>query len=162
MYYDLNKKKLKILVLGAYKPKKALERLKQLRDCMIRNGFESTRIAIDFDTKKYSIDRDEHYTQKCRELIKNWADVPIFVFFKSADNSGVAVEIAYTSLKALDKQSCSAAFFEKKLENFSTQIKGTIKITKKISWETFKNDPELCKLAVGHSRNMVDRLFYYI
>jgi len=161
-HYDLNKKKLKILLLGAYRPKKALSRLTQLQECMVRKGFESTKLVIDFDDEKYSKDLDEHFTKKSRKLIKNWADVPIFVFFQNADNSGVAIEIAYTSLKVLDKQSCCAAFFEKILEDFSTQIKGTIKLTKKISWETFNNDSELCNLASGHSRKMIDRLFYYL
>lgn len=163
-YYDRNKKRLKILLLGAYRPKKALSRLVQLQECMVGKGFESTKLAIDrdFDGKQYSKDLDEHFTRKSRDLIKNWADVPIFVFFQNADNAGVSSEITYASLKVLDKQSCCAAFFEKTLEDFSTQIKGTIKITKKISWETFTDDSDLCNLASGHSRKMLDRLFFYL
>jgi hypothetical protein len=158
----VTKKKLRILLLGAYRPQNAQKRLIQLRDCMVGKGFESTRLAVDFDDKEHCKDFDEYFTKKSRKLIKNWADVPIFVFFQNADNSGVAIELAYTCFKVLDKQLCCAAFFEKMLEDFSTQVKGTIKITKKISWETFNDDADLCGLAYGHSRKILDKLFYYL
>ena len=79
---------------------------------MIAKGFEMTKLALDFDSTQTISDNDldEHYTLKSRQLIADWADVPIFVFFKKADNSGVAVEIAYTCLNKAAKQS-SYAFF---------------------------------------------------
>jgi len=157
------KQKLRILILGAYKPSKALKRLEKLRDCLIKKGFESAKLARDFpDDKQYSEDLDEHYTKKSRDLIANWAHVPIFIFFKKADNQGVATEIAYTCDTLQDKQSSCTAFFEGKLEDFSSQVKGSIKITKRVSYETFADDEELCNLAVGHSLKILDRLFYYL
>jgi hypothetical protein len=157
------KQKLRILILGAYKPDKALKKLENLRDCLLKRGFKSAKLAKDFpDTTTYSQDMDEHYTIKSRKLIDDWAHVPIFVFFQKADNQGVASEITYTCLQLHDKQLSCAAFFENELAVFSTQIKGSIKITKQISYEIFKNDKELCDLAAGHSLKVLDRLFYII
>lgn len=157
------KQLLRILILGAYKPHRASERLEDLRDCLIKRAFKSTKLAKDFpDTTKYSDDVDEHFTIKSRMLIDEWAHVPLFVFLKNADNQGVASEITYTCLQLHDKQSCCAVFFEDKLANFSTQIKGSIKLTKQISYEIFRGDEELCDLAAGHSLKILDRLFYFI
>ena len=161
--YLQNKQQLKVLLLGAYKPPKALNRLQKLQVCMIGKGFASTMLAKNFpDATRYSEDLDEHYTMKSRTLISNWADVPIFVFYKKADNQGVASEITYTCGNLSDKLSCSAVFFEGSLQNFSSQVKGSIKIAKKVSYEIFKNDEELCNLAYGHSKKIFDRLFYYL
>lgn len=161
--YLQNKQKLKVLILGAYKPSTALKRLRELRVCMVEKGFLSTMLAESFpDSTCYSKDLDEHYTIKSRILISDWADVPIFVFFKKTDNQGVASEITYTCDNLSDKLSCCAVFFEGSLKNFSSQVKGSIKIAKKVSYETFSNDEELCNLTCGHSRKMLDRLFYYL
>jgi hypothetical protein len=163
------KKRLKILILGSYKAlppnpvDKAVQRLEELRKCLINKGFEQTMLARDFtDAEMYSSDLDEHYTLKSRKLIEEWADVPIFVFFKEADNQGVGAEITYACIKLSNKQSCCAAFFEGRLEDFSTQIKGSIKITRKVSYMIFRHDSELCNLAFGHCVKMLDRLFYYL
>jgi hypothetical protein len=158
-----SKKKLKVLILGAYRPDKALKRLEKLRNCLIENGFEAAKLAKDFpDDRQFSQDLDEHYTVKSRQLIEEWAQVPIFIYFKRAKNDGVTVEITYTCDKLHEKQSCCAVFFEGKLEDFSSQVKGEIKDTKKVSYEIFKNDRELCLLACGHLKKMLDRLFYYL
>lgn len=151
------------MILGAYKPPDALKRLEKLRDCLVQREFEATRLAKDFpDEVKYSEDMDEHYTIKSRKLIRDWADVPIFVYFKNSDNTGVTTELVYTCQSLPEKQSCCAVFFEGKLEDFSSQVKGTIKITRKMSYEIFNSDDELCDLAFGHSLKMLDRLFYYL
>jgi hypothetical protein len=157
------KQKLRILILGAYKPTKTLKRLEGLRDCLIARGFGSARLAKDFpDRIQYGQDSDEHFTIKSRKLIEDWAHVPIFVFFKKADNQGVSSEITHACLRLFEKQSCCVVFFECGLKGFSTQIKGSVKITKKISYETFSNDRDLCNLSAGHSLKMLDRLFYYL
>lgn len=161
--FQRNKQKLRILILGAYKPDNAEKKLENLRDCLIKRGFKSTKLAKDFpDTTVYSQDMDEHFTTKSRKLMDEWAHVPIFVFFKKADNQGVASEITYACLQLHNKQSCCAVFFEDKLANFSTQIKGSIKITRQISYEIFRNNKELCDLVAGHSIKTLDKLFYFI
>lgn len=144
-------------------PDMAVQRLERLRQCLIKKGFEQTMLARDFvDTEMYSSDPDEHYTLKSRKLIEEWAHVPIFVFFKDADNQGVSAEITYTCIKLRDRQSYCVAFFEGRLDDFSTQIKGSIKITKKVSYMIFKGDLDLCNFAFGHCIKMLDKLFYYL
>jgi hypothetical protein len=140
-----------------------LKRLEKLRNCLVRRGFLITKLAKDLpDEIKYSEDMDEHYTIKSRKLIKDWADVPIYVYFKNSDNTGVTAELVYTCDSLPEKQSCCTVFFEGGLEDFSSQVKGSIKATRKISYEIFNNDKELCDLAFGHSLKMLDRLFYYL
>lgn len=120
-----------------------------------------TRLVKDFpDDKKYSRDLDEHFTIKSRKLIEKWAHVPIFVFFKGADNLGVNSELIYTCINLTWKASFSAVFFETDMD-ISSQVKGSIKIAK-ISYENFIDDKELCNLAFGHSIKVLDRLFYYL
>ena len=69
--YLQNKQQLKILLLGAYKPAEALNRLKKLQVCMMRKGFVSTMLAKDFpDATRYSEDLDEHYTMKSGSVSK--------------------------------------------------------------------------------------------
>jgi len=119
------------------------------------------RLVEDFpDTEKFSEDLDEHFTLKSRKLIGSWAHVPIFVFFKSADNLGVNSELIFSCVSLPKKATYGAVFFETTLD-ISSQIKGSIKIAK-ISYENFENDRELCNLAFGHSIKMLDRLFYYL
>ncbi len=156
-----NKKRLKILILGPYRPKKALERLEKLRDCLTKKGFSAARLVEDFpDTVRFSDDLDEHFTIKSRKLIEGWANIPIFVFFRRADNLGVNSELIYSCVSLPRKTACCAVFFETSLD-ISSQIKGSIKIAK-ISYETFESHKELCNLAFGHSIKTLDRLFYYL
>ncbi|MCJ7719289.1 hypothetical protein MUO69_05100 [Candidatus Bathyarchaeota archaeon] len=120
-----------------------------------------TRLAKDFpDEPRFSSDLDEHFTAKSRALIKEWAEVPIFVFFKNADNLGVNSELVYTCASLHDKGKHAVVFFETGM-NISSQVKGSVKIAR-ISYETFRNDKELCNLAFGHSIKTLDRLFHYI
>ena len=103
---------------------------------------------------------DEHFTKKSRLYIDTWAHVPMFVFFKDADNLGVNTELTFTCVNLPDKGKHAVVFFEKGMD-ISSQVIGSVKIAR-ISYEIFENDEELCKLAFGHSLKILDRLFYYI
>lgn len=160
---DINqyKRRLNILILGPYRPKAYLRRLETLQDCLITQGFEMSQLVKDFpDDEKLSIDLDEHFTKKSRLCLNTWAHVPIFVFFRDADNLGVNTELSFTCLDLPNKTKNSVVFFETGMD-ISSQIKGSIKIAK-ISYETFGSDKELCALAFGHSLKVLDRLFYLI
>ena len=160
---DLNqhKRRLHVLILGPYRPKSQLRRLEVLRDCLTARNFEGTKLVKNFpDREKFSDDIDEHFTKKSRFCINSWAHVPMFVFFKVADNLGVNTELIYTCANLPDKGKHAVVFFEKGL-NISSQVKGSIKIAR-ISYETFDNDKELCDLAFGHCLKILDRLFYYV
>ena len=127
---------------------------------MIRK-FEKTKLVKDFpDRRKFSDDVDEHFTKKSRLYIKTWAHVPIFIFFKNADNLGVNTELIYTCANSPDKGKSAVVLFEKGMD-ISSQVKGSIKIAR-ISYETFEDDKELCDLSFGHCLKILDRLFYYV
>lgn len=160
---DINpyKSKLNILILGPYRPKAYLRRLETFQDCLITQGFTMSRLVKNFpDDEKLSSDLDEHFTKKSRLCLNTWAHVPIFVFFKDADNLGVNTELSFTCLGLPNKTKNSVVFFETGMD-ISSQIKGSIKIAK-ISYEMFDSDKELCALAFGHSLKVLDRLFYLI
>lgn len=103
---------------------------------------------------------DEHFTKKSRLCLNTWAHVPIFIFFKDADNLGVNTELSFTCLSLPNKGKNAVVLFEKGMD-VSSQIKGSIKIAK-ISFETFDNEKDLCDLAFGHSLKILDRLFLLI
>lgn len=158
------KRKLKILILGAYRPRNMLKRLENLRDCLIKRGFKTTKLVKDIHTERFDIDQDVHFTKKSRSLMKNWAHVPIFVFFIKGKNLGVGNELGYTCSKLSTKVTFATVFLEKNL-NVGSQIRGTIKLAKrdqKLSYERFDDDEDLCNLAFGHCRKKLDHLFYYL
>jgi len=162
---EAQKRKLNVLILGAYRPNHVLHRLEMFQGCLIRRKFEMAKLVKDFrDDVRYDQDDDIHFTIKSRLLIENWAHVSIFVFFKEGDNLGVGNELSYTCLKLPMKISVSVAFLETNLD-VGSQVKGTLKLgarDQKLSYENFENDKDLCNLAFGHCRKMLDPLFYYI
>jgi hypothetical protein len=122
-----------------------------------------TKLVKDFpDDMMYSPDPDEHFTLKSQKRIKEWAHVPIFVFLKGKDNQGVTVELTYTCATLFHKQSYCATFFEGKWESYSSQVRGSVKLTNRISHEDFQNDIDLCELSRGHAMKMLDRLYYFL
>jgi hypothetical protein len=161
MEINQRKQRLHTLILGPYRPKACLRRLEALQSNLIAQGFEKSRLVKDFpDDEKLSSDLDEHFTKKSRLCLNTWAHVPIFVFYRDADNLGVNTELSFTCLNLPNKTNNSVVFFETGMD-ISSQIRGSIKIAK-ISYETFNTDKELCALTLGHSLKVLDRLFYSV
>jgi hypothetical protein len=120
-----------------------------------------TRLVKDFpDEEKFSNDLDVHFTKKSRFCLNTWAHVPVFIFFKTADNLGVNTELNFTCLNLPNNGKNAVVLFEKDID-ISSQVIGSIKIAK-ISYEIFDNDKELCDIAFGHSLKILDRLFYHV
>lgn len=72
-----------------------------------------SQLVKDFhDDEKLSIDLAEHFTKKSRLCLNTWAHVPIFVFFRDADNLGVNTELSFTCLDLPNKTKNSVVFFE--------------------------------------------------
>jgi hypothetical protein len=161
MEIDEHKQRLNILILGPYRPKSCLSKLQKLQDHLRNVNFVSTKLVKDFpDNQKFSNDIDEHFTKKSRLCINTWAHVPIFVFFKEADNLGVNTELTFTCLNLPNNGVQAAVFFEQGLD-VSTQVRGSIKIAK-ISFEIFSSQNELCQLAFGHCLKALDKLYWYL
>ncbi len=155
------KRRLRILILGPYRPKSCLTKIESLKNYLKATGFENTKLVKDFpDYEKFSEDMDEHFTKKSRLCINTWTHVPIFIFFRKADNLGVNTELTYTCLNFPNKGKQAAVFFEKGMD-VSTQVLGSVKIAK-ISYEIFENQKSLCELTSGHCLKILDRLYYDI
>lgn len=156
------KKRVKILLLGPYRPKRVLKRLENLRDCLVRRGFSSTKLVKDFpDRRCLHKDDDVHFTRKSRWCMRSWAHVLVFVFFSEGANLGVGNELSYLCLKLGGITSHSVVLIEKGL-NVGSQIRGTVKIDSKLSYEVFIGDNELCDLAFGHCTKTLHNLFYFL
>jgi hypothetical protein len=152
--FESKKKSQKILILGPYKPKLAKERLIQLSDCLRKHGYENAKRVADFpDTQRYDKDPDKHFTLKSRDKIKNWADVLVFVFMHKANNLGVWGELQFTVDFVKEKVHYSIELHEEGVD-LSTQTRGPLKISRMYSNE-FRNDRQLCELAMAFCTNVV-------
>ncbi len=159
--FEKKKEKIKILILGAYRPSPFKRRLQTLRDYLEKKKYRTARLAANLENEtKFHENLDAHFSMKSDFLIKNWADSLLFVFFKGADNSGVSTEFKFTCLEAREKLGVSVVFSEKDL-NLSTQIKGPIRIHKVLADE-FANDEELCEKSIGYCTEFVYRLYWLI
>lgn len=157
--FERKKRKMKILILGPYKPPSFEDRLRSFRDCLNDKKYDNTKLVADFpDAPRLHKNWDIHFSMKSRVFIKNWANALIFVFFKNADNSGVTSEFEFTHLKAQEKLSVSVVFNEKDLD-LSTLIKGPIKVHK-IYADDFEDDMKLCEKALGYCTNFVYQLYW--
>lgn len=155
------KSKVRILILGAYKPKKMKERLEQLRNALIIRGYENTKLMMDFsDEQRYSDDDDIHYTKKSEDNIHNWAQILIFLFFKEGENEGVASEFKFTCIEVSDKMDTILLLHEKGKKP-STQVEGPRKESK-IRVGYFDSDKDLIEITEGYCWNFTRKIFYNI
>jgi len=152
------KKILKVLVLGPYKPLKAKKRLFRLRDYLRMHGYENANVVEDFpNIPKYDEDPDIHFTLKSRDKIRNWADVLIFVFMCQAYNLGVWAELDFTIKSVKDKIRLSVVYHEKGTV-LSSQTRGPLKIVRMFTKE-FPNDPKLFRFAFSFCTNATYEFF---
>lgn len=158
--YEEKKRRARILILGAYRPKIALERLKKLRNCLRERGFNNTTLAMDHpDEPKLHDDPDVHIVLKSEHLIKNWADIIALIYFK-ANNVGVTSELKFITSTVPEKLHFSFVLIEKSLQ-VSSLVRGQIKMYRLLS-DTFSDDEELCEQAEGYCTNILTSLFWSI
>lgn len=155
------KNKIKILILGPYRPSNAEKRLIEFRKSLHLKDYLNAKLVADFpDIPRYHDDWDIHCTLKSQFHIKHWADALIFVFLKDADNQGVANELTFTCQKVLEKTHLSLVLIEQGVQ-LSSLTRGPIKIHK-INADDFENDTELCHKAIGYCTNFVFQLFWVL
>lgn len=159
--FENKKKRMKILVLGAYSPEHYEHRLYKLKECLFKNNHKNTRLVKDFPNEpSFHIDKHAHIVTKSKYCIRYWADVLLFVFFKSARNEGVSVEFEFTCNNVRDKLGVSVVLSERDLR-LSSMILGSIEI-QEIKADTFENDLNLCEKSIGYLTNFVYRLYWYL
>ncbi len=158
--YRANKKALvPILILGAYRPPETtLLRLEKLRDCLKERGFNNVFLVKDYpDDPVYNQDENIHFTRKSQHLIRNWAEIILFVYF-DADNSGVTSELQFTISSAPEKLRRSVILLQEDAP-ISSLVKGSIKI-QKLDSETFFDDEDLCEQAEGYCTQFFDQILW--
>lgn len=159
--FEEKKRRVKILVLGPYRPPDAEKRLKKFRRCLHNKKYKNAKIVADFpDEPRFHPDWDIHSSLKSQEYIRNWGDVLIFVFFRDADNQGVANELTFTCLKVLEKVHFSVVLKEKSII-LSSLTKGPIKVHR-IKSDVFEDDKELYEKAQGYLTEFVYQLYWQI
>ncbi len=122
------KPRLKILILGPYGPESALRRLVDVKEYLISRGYESTKLAKDFNPEKMT---DQEVFEMSRELMKNWADALFFFFFAESVREGRLIGV-YDEFVTLcesipEKISKSVVFIDKDIyKKLSMMFRGRI------------------------------------
>lgn len=122
------KPRLKILILGPYRPQEAHERLINVKKHLISKGYRSTKLAEDFELEDKTAGA---IFRKSRELMENWGDALFFFFFKEAvDESriiGVYDEFVTLCESMPEKIERSVVFIDKEIyDDISAMFKGRI------------------------------------
>jgi len=140
---------LKILILGAYRPKDMFKRLEKIRDCLRQKGFINTYLVENLcDEPRFDKDNDIHWTRKSNYLMKN-SDLNLFVFFADCDNSGVGDELSYFINKTEEDFRC-IVLCEESIEKISSRIRAKIKEMKLRNIDIKAGDDlDACELAYG-------------
>jgi hypothetical protein len=140
---------LKILILGAYRPRDMFKRLEGIRDCLRQKGFINTYLVENLrDEPRFDKDNDIHWTWKSNYLMEN-SDLNLFIFFEDCDNSGVGSELSYFINKTEEDFRC-LVLCEGSIEQISSRIRADIK-EMKLRNINFKagDDLNACNLAYG-------------
>jgi hypothetical protein len=146
--YGDRARRVRILILGAYRPEAALKRLEKLRDCLRRRGFRTTLLVKDLpDEEKFHDDPNIHNLLKSKDAIGNWAQIAIFVFFRNTDNVGVGIEFEFCVATIKERLPNSIVMVQEGLRP-SSLLRGEIGDCKLTSGAFF-DDRDLCEQVEG-------------
>ena len=159
--FEEKKRRMRILILGAYSPSIYEDRLSRLKECLLQRNYRNAKLVKDFpDKPSFHEKRYAHIVAKSQFYIKFWADALLFVYFRGAMNEGVSIELEFCCTKVLEKLGFSVVFGEKDL-SLSSMILGSIQIHE-IKADAFENDLELCEKSIGYLTNFTYRLYWYL
>src|SRR4030042_5078914 len=110
---DARKRSARILILGDYSENPAydglkglcLGRLKGLQSHLRREGFNETRLVMDFMDEEGVPEEsyDEQFMKKSEYYIRHWAEILLFVLLQDGDNQSVIREWSYMIKVCPDK-----------------------------------------------------------
>lgn len=140
---------LRILILGAYRPRNMFDRLEGIRDCLRQRGFNNTYLVENLgDKPRFDDDDDIHWTEKSNYLMKH-SDLNIFIFFEDCDNSGVGDELSCFINETEETFRC-IVLYEENIKKISSRIRAKIKEMKLHNIDfKLKDDLDACELAYG-------------
>lgn len=136
------KDRLRVVILGPYRPSVAKKKLIWLRNQLIRNGYSKAALVEDLDyrPRKSDEDPDMYFTEKSNYYIEHYSDVLFFVFLCNGDLSGLTRELSYVCYRVPDRIKKCVVFFQQRCyEKISTQIRGIVKGFLKMSQRFFKD-----------------------
>lgn len=157
------KPRLKILILGPYRPKSALGRLEDVKEHLISKGYESTKLAKDFELSEKT---EQAVFEMSRKLMGNWADALFFFFFEEAIGKskiiGVYDEFVTLCESIEYKIDDSVVFIDKSIyKELSMMFRGRVTCFKgksdlKVSFLESQDDAR--KMAEKHALNILTKL----
>ncbi len=155
----LNRKpRLKILILGPYRPKAAKRRLVDIKEHLIKRGYVSTKLVEDFDN--IPAKTEEEVFEKSRDFMKNWADVLFFFFFKESLEGmlmGVHDELAFLCERMPKKIDNSVVFIDESIYNqLSIMFKGRLQFFE-MRADLIKKQEEAKKSAESYAFNFLTK-----
>lgn len=144
-----------ITIYGSYCPSEEKERLIKLKNFLISEGYESTRLVEDYpeNIEKYCLSRSSEERMSLKsECCLEFSDVNFLVFTHKGKCQGVSIELAYcrNSPTMLDRR-WRCVIFDEIINNCpatSFMDRGAVYFaTGKMKRVEFRNDNELLDLA---------------
>lgn len=155
------KPKLRILILGDYKPS-CLNRLKALRDHLIRRGYSQSRLVLDFSSPARTAEEtEEHYNLRKSRYWISRADIFVFLFFAGAKNQGTVYELKEVIDRSPDKVWRSiVGISAKPAASLSSLIRGELEVYRGVNYQYFfTTRKDLCEGVEGQLPNFLERLY---
>jgi len=142
---DARKRSARILILGDYSENpaydgpigKCLDTLKGLQSHLWREGFNETRLVMDFMDEEGVPEEsyDEHFLKKSEYYIRQWADILLFVLLQDGDSQSVIREWSYM-IKVCPDKCRNAVMLRNTNVRIGALIRGDIK-SHRITNDTF-------------------------
>lgn len=158
--------KLAITIFGSY-DRKAVTRLNNLKECLIRAGYSKCRIVSDYvhPPKKKKETYDQYFLRKSIYWLE-LSDSCFFVFFADVENDGVAFELQRTCEHLLTKLETSLVLVDLKRSRYSTSlIRGTVTnlvALQKLNRRFFKDDAQLCKFCASAALSFLRKRKFFL
>lgn len=128
---------------------RSLDRLKELKSCLIGRGYLKTSLVSDYPFRKReeSESEDAYWAAKSFYWIAR-SDVNVFAFLCGMRAGSPAVELASMKDEASLIAKTIVLFEERCYNQIETLIRGFVKL-QGVDWATFKNEAELCSLSAS-------------
>ncbi len=138
----------RILILGPYKPARARNGLRKLRDCLRVSGYSQASLLEDlpFRAQLPGESPEIYFWEKSKAYTANWVEIALYVLICQANNLGVLSEFDYMQYNVKPLLRTSTVFIDENCQFPSLTTKGNINFSG-INQRMFKTDRGLCKAA---------------
>jgi hypothetical protein len=163
LWIDDARKKLFVVIFGAYKPEQAKQRLLALRDCLREKGYPCTYLVEDLtEPAREPQETDEAFILRKSEYWLERCDIGFLVFFCEGNNTGVGQELRHLCNILIDRIWRQTVLIEKRCYG-SMLISGLLERYDPLLGQAFfVSDRDLCALAYGRFPDYIRKLYYNI